>query len=421
MNFYYKKGLDEANLALIASQELKDKSYEARSLETIAKLKNEIGDYEGARLISLKALPIAEGMKAPKSIALNKFNLAKALFGLGLNEKAIPIAESALDLARENKLQLETISLSDLLIQLYVSRNQSKKALALLEQKNAFEKAYNKSEMSKAVTEAETKYQTANKEKQILQQTNDILELETNNTKIARQRNLVLGGGLLFGLLGFFGYQFNSLRKERNDKKAFAEALIFAQEEERKRIARDLHDSIGQSLLLIKKDMASNTEVTIQNQTMISDTLEEVRAISRDLHPLQLDKFGLTATIEDTLLKIEHSTEIFISKEIENIDQLIPAKSEIHLYRTIQEALSNVVKHAQATAAKVMITNTPDQIDISIQDNGKGFDLEMAVVASKSLGLRTMNERIEAIGGQLKFEKGEGKGTHIKINIPKSK
>ncbi|MFK7806725.1 MAG: sensor histidine kinase [Saprospiraceae bacterium] len=277
----------------------------------------------------------------------------------------------------------------------------------------------NKKDIKNAITEIEVKYKTAEKEKQILQQKNDILELESTNAKIQKQKNYIMAGGLLFSLLGFFGYRFNKVRKDRNDKKEFAEALIFAQEEERKRIARDLHDGVGQSLLLIKNQLRTTAEVTLENQQMISDTLEEVRSISRDLHPFQLDKFGLTATINDTLLKIEKSTELFITKEIEDIDKVLNPKSEIHLYRTIQEALSNIVKHAQATAAKVSIKNEANQIRVTIQDNGKGFDLELAVVTSKSLGIRTMHERISAIGGTLKIEAGASGGTVLKIVIQK--
>jgi signal transduction histidine kinase len=202
---------------------------------------------------------------------------------------------------------------------------------------------------------------------------------------------------------------------------AFAEALIFAQEEERKRIGRDLHDGIGQTLLLIKKQMDNNIGATLENKQMISDTLNEVRSISQDLHPFQLDKFGLTATINDMVLKIEQSTDLFITREIDDIDGMLDQKSEIHLYRTIQEALSNIIKHAGASAAKISMHNKADKILVSILDNGKGFDLELAVLTSKSLGIRTMHERISAIGGKLKIEKGETSGTQVNIILPKSK
>ena len=201
----------------------------------------------------------------------------------------------------------------------------------------------------------------------------------------------------------------------------FAEAIIFAQEEERKRIARDLHDGIGQSLLLIKKQLDSTHGVTVENHQLINNTLEEVRSISRDLHPFQLEKFGLTSTINEMIMKIEQSTNLFITREIDTVDHVLDSKAEIHLFRTIQEAFNNIVKHSGATAAKVSIKNLADKIQVSILDNGKGFDLELAIIGSKSLGIRTMHERISAIGGKIKIDKGETSGTQVNITIPKKK
>lgn len=225
----------------------------------------------------------------------------------------------------------------------------------------------------------------------------------------------------MLAILGFLGVYIGRIRKERNDKIAFAEALIFAQEEERKRIARDLHDGVGQSLLLIKKQMANTREKTEENQQLISQTLDEVRSISRDLHPFQLKQFGLTATISDTIEKVAQSSDLFISHDIDNIDHLLPSKAEIHVYRVVQEALSNIVKHAEASAARVVVKSLTDRVEILIQDNGKGFSHADKLETSKSLGIRTMFERISAIGGELKIGPGKSNGTEISILISKTK
>ena len=152
---------------------------------------------------------------------------------------------------------------------------------------------------------------------------------------------------------------------------------------------------------------------------MITETLEEVRSISRDLHPFQLEKFGLITAIKDVIHKIEHSTELFITTEMDDIDGMLSDKAQIQVYRTIQEALNNVIKHSEATAAKVSIQSLQNDIRMTIQDNGKGFDHEWTVVKSKSLGLRTMYERIASLGGKLKIEKGTPKGTFVEFRIPK--
>jgi signal transduction histidine kinase len=373
-----------------------------------------MGDYKAAQSTAKEAMQLAEKLGIPMFLADCHLNLSRAQRNLGLYAEAIQNAQAGFAIVEKDKRAGSLDSFEEELFEIHKAMGRADLALPFLE--SAMERLKNKigNDTKQAIADAETKYQTAEKEK-------EILELAIANDRISKQRNLVMGGGIILGLLGFFGYRLNKVNKDRNDKKAFAEALIFAQEEERKRIGRDLHDGIGQSLLLIKKQMDNTAGVTLENQQMITATLEEVRSISQDLHPFQLDKFGLTATISDMVLKIEQSTDLFITREIDDIDNMLDPKSEIHLYRTIQEALSNIVKHAGATAAKISVNNRPDNIQVSILDNGKGFDLELAVVTSKSLGIRTMHERISAIGGKLKIEKGEASGTQVNITVSKSK
>ena len=164
--------------------------------------------------------------------------------------------------------------------------------------------------------------------------------------------------------------------------------------------------------------MSLNHSVTSSNEIMIADTLEEVRSISRNLHPIHLEKFGLTATLIDTLEKVEKSSNLFVSKEIDEIDDLLKKESEIQLFRIIQEALNNIIKHAEATAIKLSIQKNKNDIEVKIQDNGKGFNIKNVQQKSESLGLRTMRERIATIGGSIEFKTPMESGTAININIP---
>ena len=222
---------------------------------------------------------------------------------------------------------------------------------------------------------------------------------------------------VLLTLYGFINSRILKLKREKQEEKDFTEALIFAQEEERKRIARDLHDGVGQSLLLIKKQMDADLEVSKENRSLISSTLEEVRSISQDLHPFQLEKFGLTVAIHSVIDKVGKSTDLFITQEIDNIDGLLNSKAEINFYRTIQEGFNNIVKHAEASAARLEISRTPNQIVARIKDNGKGFDYSIASATSKSLGLKTMHERVSTIGGKLDFQSAQPSGTEVRIEI----
>jgi signal transduction histidine kinase len=151
---------------------------------------------------------------------------------------------------------------------------------------------------------------------------------------------------------------------------------------------------------------------------MISDTLEEVRSISRDLHPFQLEKFGLVETIRSSVDKINQMTDLFTTHDLEDVSGLFDSRAEINLYRIIQESLNNVIKHADASAAKVSLHKHPGFIALSIKDNGKGFDHELAMLNKKSMGLRTLNERVQSLGGKLKIESVDPRGSHIHIQVP---
>lgn len=213
--------------------------------------------------------------------------------------------------------------------------------------------------------------------------------------------------------------QMFKFKKEKNDKKAFAEALINAQEEERKRIARDLHDGVGQSLLFMKKQMVSQHEVTVENQQLISQTLEEVRAISRDLHPFQLEKFGLKSALQSVILNVEKSSNIFVSNLLINEVDDLPSRSKIQVFRAVQEAFNNIMKHSKASAAKLSISDLGIYLEITIQDNGIGFDSDVIKSPTNSLGLRTIKECMDSIKGKFTIQKNEPSGTILTFKVPK--
>ncbi len=415
---FIDKSLNSANQSLTIAKKINDKGMTLNAMGIIVDLELTKRNFREALKLGKAAVLLSEELEAIPYIISNKIFLSKAYRNLGQEQSAISYAQAALKMAKVHKVvDLQTAANNELYLT-YKQLGQPTRALEQLEALNELEEREHDLDTKKAITEAETKFQVVEKERHILQQENDILQLASKNEKVEKQRNYIIGGGMFLAFLAFLGIRFNKMKKDRNDKRAFAEALIFAQEEERKRIARDLHDGIGQSLLLLKKQMSTTQETTLDNQRMITATLEEVRSISRDLHPFQLEKFGITSTVYDMIGRVERSTNLFISKEIVEIDQLLDAKAEIHLFRTIQEAFNNIVKHAKASAAKITVQKTSNEIKVNIQDNGKGFDHELTIRNTKSLGLKTMHERISAIGGHFKIKKGKPNGMLIDIVVP---
>ncbi len=418
LDFYFKKSEVEYYEGLDLAREIGNQEVELSLLNNLVALTMNMENNEKALELAKESETLAEAIGVVSLIIQSKVNITSAYRKLGKLDMAAKYGEESLALAKKHGLERKEYLANRTLYELYKTLGNYSQANVVLEEMRKYDKKVGDIERNKDIAEIESKYQNAKKEKQILLQENSILELAAENERIEKQREYILGGsaGLLF--LGFFGFRFNRVRKERNDKMAFAEALIFTQEEERKRIGRDLHDGIGQSLLLIKKQVQATNETTEENRQLISETLEEVRSISRDLHPFQLKQFGLNAAMIDMLSKVEKSSGLFISKVLPDIDGRIGEKSEIHVYRTVQEALNNVVKHAQATAVKVACEIGAREISISVQDNGIGFDNKRKDTATKSLGLRTMSERMAAIGGKVTIVSAPSKGTTIIMHIP---
>lgn len=416
---YFQKALVNHEYSLKQARAANNNKSITRYLVNIIDLKIATEDADEAILLCKEAMKIAQEYGLKETIINIENFWSWACYDNEKYDESIVHAKTALVLAEETGLKNGISNADNRLYKAYKKAGLFDKALEHYERRVKYQKHIQSEETNSAIAEIDVKYQTIQKENLIIEQKNDILELEFEQAKIKKQRNYFIGGGLTLGILSLLGFKLRKTTKDRNDKKDFAEALIFAQEEERKRIARDLHDGIGQSLLLIKKQIGTTHERATENQALISETLEEVRLISKDLHPLQLEQFGLTSAITDVVQKVEYSSHLFITTEVDNIDNLLPKRMQIHLFRTIQEALSNIVKHAEATAAKVSIRSMEKEVIVTILDNGKGFDHELATVTSKNLGLRTMHERISFINGQLKIKQNKPTGTVIEIKIPK--
>lgn len=406
------------NNSLQIAKELGDKMAIMRSLVNMAIIKDDDGQYAEALQLAREAESMSKDIGSLDLILSNKNILCNSLRNLGQLNASIKVGEESLKLARENNMKSFIAGANNELLKSYKSAGLYQKALNALEEINDYIRSTNEENTTKSIAEAEAKYQNVKKENEILEQQNEILTLAHKNSTMQKQRNLILGGSAFVLIAGFFTQRMRKLRKERNDKKEFAEALIYAQEEERKRIARDLHDGIGQSLLLIKKQMEITHTTTLENQDLINNTLEEVRSISRDLHPLQLEKFGLQAAIESIFDRVNEVSDIFVSKEIRLDGITLSDKAQLNIYRVIQEAVNNIMKHAQASAIKIEMKQQDKYLFVKVMDNGTGFDYESSVKKSKSLGLQTMRERIVNIGGQFRIKKNTPNGTVVELMLP---
>jgi signal transduction histidine kinase/ligand-binding sensor domain-containing protein len=221
------------------------------------------------------------------------------------------------------------------------------------------------------------------------------------------------------------------LKRKQQDQQAFSRRLIEEVEKGRKRIASELHDGLGQNLLITKNELEQCrllpgindqfAEKLKEISAIITESIDEVREISYNLHPHQLDRLGLTRAINSIITKSFKPLEITISKQIDDLDNLFPKQVEIHLYRIIQEALNNIVKHADAKNVFIIIKKLERAVNILIKDDGKGFDYKKYASDQSEtvgLGLTGIMERVKILQGKLIFNSVLNKGTAIKIKIP---
>ncbi len=212
------------------------------------------------------------------------------------------------------------------------------------------------------------------------------------------------------------------LREIAETKTKFSRQLIESQEAERKRIAAELHDGLGQNLVVIKNramlgiKKGDDKERVVKELNSISESatqaLEEVREITNNLRPQLLDRLGLTKAINAMLKKVSDVVEI--ESEIVSIDNIFNENEEISVYRIVQESLNNVIKHSNAKTVVVKITRTENNILVSITDNGEGFNVENV---SSGLGLVGLKERSQLLNGELQIYSKIGEGTKILLEL----
>lgn len=224
-----------------------------------------------------------------------------------------------------------------------------------------------------------------------------------------------------------FRFRLTQLKKIQSIQVAFSHQLIESQEVERKRIAAELHDSLGQHLLVIKNWaalalMLSPKESSSREQlNEISDTaslaLDEVRQIIYDLRPYQLDKIGLTNTLKFMLEQLANSSGIDFTSEIVELNGLFTLDQEVTFYRIVQECLNNIVKHSNATRAEVFIGVNGNSLVLKISDNGKGFLTELVNTKKTGFGLSGLAERVQMLGGEKLISSALGQGTTVLIKF----
>ncbi|MBI2947471.1 MAG: hypothetical protein HYY23_07485 [Verrucomicrobia bacterium] len=244
-----------------------------------------------------------------------------------------------------------------------------------------------------------------------------------------RAATLVL---LLCAIGAIFSNRMSQLKQFGAQQTAFSRQLIESQEAERKRIAVELHDSLGQSLLMIKNRVVLALRKDTSAESMreqldhisrtVSGAVQEVRRISHALRPAHLERLGLTRVMQALADDTAETGQVQVELDLANLDGLFRPEQSISIYRIVQESLNNVLKHARASLVRISTRLEPGWLWLHLEDNGAGFDPRAAEGAkSTGLGLLGIEERVRHLGGTFELESSPGRGTRLIIAIPVAK
>lgn len=368
------------------------------------------GRYSEAKAVLSDIKRYVDQLNSVASDADYSIALANYEIKAGQGIKDIHLIEKALLAVEEQEDYQNQLAFAKVLKDDAVLKKDYQKAYTYSEKIKVAENNISNQKIITKTMELNKLYETKRKEEQIVYQKETI-----SNGRMT----IVLLFSLLMGLLlviviVFYRQKQKKTRLENQRAQQYTKKLLDKTEEERRRIASDLHDSVSHELLNLKHYMGETPSAGEKIDSIIKD----IRSISRNLHPVMFEKVGLSASINQLLDRAQSINQLMVTSDIVYSSSL-SVSDELQVYRIIQEALSNIIKYAEAVAAKIIISEDLQGLTIQIKDNGKGFPVAETLSRKDAFGLHNIIERSKAIGGQAKIHSDKN-GTTITIYIKKT-
>ncbi len=431
--YEYKYDFEEAvnrySLSMHLAEKAGDSLSVSYSLSNIAGVYIIEKKYDLAEKNLLRCLRIREWLKDSFAIALVYSDLGAAMNAKGDYVKALDYLTKSNRLAEKlHYPELQSNNYNELSAAAQ-RQGDYQKAFEYFNKRTALRDSLFTMEKTKEIQRLNSQYESARKEQQIQSQQN----------RIRLQNYLFIGIGalvLLGGLLAWSQYKRYQMKKDNQlqqeimkQQEMKARAILEAEENERQRIAKDLHDGVGQMMSAAKMNLSaieSEIKFTDEGQKLSFETIiglvdescREVRTVSHIMMPSALLKNNLSTAIHDFVNKLSNKS-LHVHVYTEGLDQKLDSNIETVLYRVIQECVHNAIKHAGATTLDISLVRDKEGISGTIEDNGKGFD-PADKEKFEGIGLKNILTRIAYLRGTVDFDSAPGRGTVVALYVPLS-
>jgi two-component system, NarL family, sensor kinase len=398
-----------------------------------------LGEYYRIKKEYAKAIPFYEKAFEYADYAVDiirkgdlMYIVSAVYFKLGNYSKALELVNQSLEMARKiGSADLRSKSLKNLAM-IYNKLNQPQKAYNYLEESYIILDTVFSQKHLKETSILQTQFETEKKDKSIAEQQIKLKQQELNLIKNQKEKQLYFIISLIlivlsFGIWYFFKQRQNIKNKEiitlqQQHEIATLEALMDGEENERRRIAQELHDGLNGDLSAIKLRLSTLEDsglstIDAENLTKVIDMIDEscaqVRSISHNLMPASILEYGLIETVKEYCIKINNSKSFRIDFQFFGNYKALSKKNETVIYRIIQELITNILKHSKGTEAIIQFNYREDELFITVEDNGIGFDKN---AISQGIGHKNIKTRIDFLNAQLDFDSSPA-GTSYTISI----
>ncbi len=440
--FQYDTAVVYHKKALKLTEKLKDQSYSLLSLIGIGGVLSEKKLHREALVYFGRSLAKARSINDQYSVVVSLMNIGKENAFINNFDESVKLLKEAIALSNTIGTRDQTCEAYSFLSETFERKKDYKNALAYAHLFMRLKDSLFSEENTEAINELNTKYESEKKEKSIALLTSELAGKQKEqvilDTKV-KQKNIIIYGLLAGSLLIILSvYLFFSRKKLKQENKFQAElnlqqknaanALVRAQENERDRIAKELHDSVGTFLSTLKLNLQAFEKKIPEehfaafknNNKLIDKTSQELRKITKDLSNEVLKENGLANAINELKENINASGATHIkfltTESTEKFDSII----ELNLYRIAQELLNNSIKHSKATNITLQLIDHGDSLLLMLEDNGIGFNTESPKLEQLSgMGLKNIKERVVFLKGTLKIESILQKGSTFIIEVPK--